>query len=48
MADDSIFLIDIDKILKTKAGKKSKYIPRFVTSYLKRIVHQAILIGVFT
>ena len=40
MADDSIFLIDIDKILKTKAGKKSKYIPRFVTSYLKRIVHQ--------
>ena len=40
MADDFIFLIDIDKILKTKAGKKSKYIPRFVTSYLKRIVHQ--------
>ena len=40
MTDDSIFLIDIEKILKTKAGKKYKYIPRFVVSYLKRIVHQ--------
>ena len=29
MTDDSIFLIDIEKILKTKAGKKYKYIPRF-------------------
>ena len=35
MTDDSIFLIDIEKILKTKAGKKYKYIPRFVVSYLK-------------
>ena len=33
MTDDSIFLIDIEKILKTKAGKKYKYIPRFVVSY---------------
>ena len=40
MTDDSIFLIDIEKILKTKAGKKYKYIPRFVVSYLKHIVHQ--------
>ena len=40
MTDDSIFLIDIEKILKTKAGEKYKYIPRFVVSYLKRIVHQ--------
>ena len=37
MTDDSIFLIDIEKILKTKAGKKYKYIPRFVVSYLKQI-----------
>ncbi len=40
MADDSIFLIDIDRILEQKMGKKSKYIPRFLVSYLKRIVHQ--------
>ena len=40
MADDSLFLIDIDKILREKAPKKSKYIPKFVVSYLKHIVHQ--------
>lgn len=40
MADNSIFLIDIDKVLRDKAGKKARRIPRFVVSYLKRIVHQ--------
>ena len=40
MTDDSLFLIDVDKILRTKAPKQYKYIPKFVTSYLKRIVHQ--------
>lgn len=40
MADDSLFLIDIDKILREKAPKQAKYIPKFVASYLKRIVHQ--------
>ena len=40
MADDSLFLIDIDKILREKAPKQSKYIPKFVVSYLKHIVHQ--------
>lgn len=40
MADDSIFLIDIDRILKEKAGNKAKKVPRFVVSYLKHIVHQ--------
>ena len=40
MADDSLFLIDIDKVLWEKAPKYYKYIPRFVVSYLKRIVHQ--------
>lgn len=40
MADDSFFLIDIDKILASKAGKKAKYVPSFVVSYLKKIVHQ--------
>ena len=40
MADDSIFLVDIDKILKEKAGKKARFVPRFLVSYLKHIVHQ--------
>lgn len=40
MADDSLFLIDIDKILREKAPKHVKYIPKFIVSYLKRIVHQ--------
>ena len=40
MADEQLFLIDIDKVLREKAPQKSKYIPRFVVSYLKRIVHQ--------
>lgn len=40
MADYSLFLIDIDKVLREKAPKYYKYIPRFVVSYLKRIVHQ--------
>lgn len=40
MTDDSLFLIDIDRILREKAPKQMKYIPKFVVSYLKRIVHQ--------
>lgn len=40
MADDSLFLIDIDRILEQKMGGKCKYVPRFLVSYLKRIVHQ--------
>ena len=40
MSDNSVFLIDIDKVLKEKAGDKARRVPRFVVSYLKRIVHQ--------
>lgn len=40
MAKDSIFLVDLDKILDGKLGAKAKYVPGFVRSYLKRIVHQ--------
>ncbi len=40
MADDSLFLIDVDEILRAKAPKHYKYIPKFVISYLKKIVHQ--------
>lgn len=45
MADDSLFLIDIDRILAEKAPRHVKYIPGFVVSYLKRIVHQDELNG---
>lgn len=40
MNNNSLFLIDIDQILRDKAPDKYKYIPKFLVSYLKRIVHQ--------
>ena len=38
MAEESTFLIDIDKVLQEKAP--GKHIPRCLVSYLKHIVHQ--------
>ena len=32
--------IDLDRIIRQKAGRKARYIPRFVISLLKRIIHQ--------
>ena len=32
--------MDIDKIIRDKAGDKAKRIPRFIVSWLKRIIHQ--------
>ncbi len=32
--------IDLDAILRSKAPKASRYVPRFVMNYLKRIIHQ--------
>lgn len=40
MADQSVFLIDIDKIIKEKAGEKAKRVPRFFVSFLKKVIHQ--------
>ena len=40
MADDSLFIVDIDKILREKAPKHYKFIPKFFISYLKKIIHQ--------
>lgn len=37
---NDIIQIDIDAILAAKAGKKARYVPRFLVSYLKKIVHQ--------
>lgn len=38
MIEDSVFLLDIDHILRSKAPNKR--IPKFVISYLKKIIHQ--------
>lgn len=40
MTDDSLFLIDVESILRAKAPKHYKYIPGFLIAYLKKIVHQ--------
>lgn len=40
MAEDELFLIDIDKILRDKAPDKARYVPRFVINWLKRTIHQ--------
>ena len=32
--------IDIEKILKDKMGQKARYVPRFVTAWLRHIIHQ--------
>ncbi len=33
-------LIDLDHIVKSRSGKKAKYIPKFIVNLLKRIIHQ--------
>lgn len=38
--NDRIFKIDIDEVLRSKAGEKAKYVPNFAKNWLKRIVHQ--------
>lgn len=40
MNKDTVFKIDIDQILSNKVGKKARYVPHIVRSWLKRIVHQ--------
>ena len=32
--------IDIEKILRDKMGEKARYVPRFVISWLKKIIHE--------
>ncbi|MCH5176422.1 MAG: glycerol acyltransferase [Prevotellaceae bacterium] len=34
------FKIDVDAIVREKAGAKAKYIPQFVIGWLKRVLHQ--------
>lgn len=46
MNQNSAFRIDLDKILRGKAPKHYRKIPRFLISYLKRIVHQEDINGI--
>ena len=32
--------IDIDRILSDKMGRRARYVPRFLVSWLKRLIHQ--------
>ena len=34
------FRVDIDQVLKDKLGKKSRFVPSFLTTWLKNIIHQ--------
>lgn len=40
MADNDLFLIDIEQILKEKMPRYYNYIPKFLIRYLKKISHQ--------
>ena len=40
LQEHTIKEIDLDEIIRQKAGRKSRYIPHFVISLLKRIIHQ--------
>ena len=40
MPDKAVTLIDLDDIIRTRAGKKARYIPGFLINGLKRLIHQ--------
>ena len=40
MHDNTIAEIDLDQIVRARAGKKSKYIPNWLIGALKRLIHQ--------
>lgn len=40
MEQTHVAKIDLDRVVREKAGAKARFVPRFVFSWLKRIVHQ--------
>ena len=40
MEEKKVFQIDVDEILRSKAGSKADKVPRFIVSWLKRRLHQ--------
>lgn len=45
MSKKAATLIDVEQIVRSRAGKKSKYIPGFVIDWLKRLIHQDFING---
>lgn len=40
MTEEKELIIDIDQIIRDKAGDKARYVPKFVVRALKRLLHQ--------
>ncbi len=40
MPDKATTLIDLDRIVRDRAGNKAKFIPKFLVNWLKRTIHQ--------
>ena len=40
MAERGIIEIDLDSIVRNRMGRKARYVPRFVITLLKRLIHQ--------
>ena len=45
MTESTIQRIDLDAIVRSRAGKKARYIPGFVLGFLKKLVHQSFING---
>lgn len=41
-------LIDVEKVIRDKAGSKARFVPRFLINYLRRIAHEEDLNNFFT
>lgn len=39
-SEEQDFKIDIEKVLRDKAGDKAKFVPKFLVSWLKKVIHQ--------
>ncbi len=46
MEDHTDYYIDVDKIIANKNPRLKKFLPKFITNYLKRIIHQDELNGI--
>lgn len=40
MAEREVNVIDLDAIIRSRMGKKAKFVPRFLVNWLKRLIHQ--------
>lgn len=45
MQDNTITEIDLDNIVRDRAGRKAKFVPQFVINALKRLIHQDFING---